>query len=737
MILKEGTIELIGMRNPFSTEEAEQPLQILLNTVLTKAFDLNDADRRIADVLLEYLDELDQDPDVLSAWQRPSFYEWLIPRFELQESDSFDSSKELFAALFRSNKEIPHAAVDISNFTPVSGEKIHVPPVRIPVIPFAYRFSRGQKTADEVTVVSWIPSLAQAVKQPHWLVLNRFFGARKVHCVWCDPAQIRCFLARHADRVMITPRLPESEVALNREYVNGVGRPWINLADFALPEELLKSLTATLFKAVPVYWSDWMATLAVNDRLSADDHNYLSQLYHNRITFAEVDAEPHHVEKWLTHAASSKINIPGLADRLRPASDNSSIHIKKVQQVDLEKLNRQIAQGKISTEDVVHLILTRGIDLDVSDIKLRSEDQKGLFVHYKTNGYWIKPLTLQWEAANLIISVLKDKAGLRTERIDIPQDGQFQIGHNHKTYLFRIHTSYHVSGEQVILRMKRDASTIRSLVSIGMPERYVEKLHQILQGRAGLIVFSGPTGCGKSTTIYSILNEFDPLQYNIQTAEAPIEVVMPHVNQVEIADFGRNTFLNWVRGIVREAPDILMMGEIRDLETADALLRVVNTGHRVITTLHANSAAMVPIRFLQLGVQPFLIASTLRMALSQCLVKMVCPHCDEEVPIPGRDKLKKMKINSEWLDGAKYFKVGRGCSHCNGTGFEGRKALYEALIVDDEVAQALYSHPTPEKLRALMLEKGEVTLLEKAVREAAHGVISLEEATQLALELSE
>jgi type II secretory ATPase GspE/PulE/Tfp pilus assembly ATPase PilB-like protein len=728
---------LKGERDSHGLDEAEQPLQILLNAVLIRPFSLTDANRDLTDLLLEYLDELYQDSDLLSAWQRTSFYEWIIPRFQEQESTGYKTARELFSALFRSNKEVSHAAVDISNFTPLSGAKIYLPPVRIPLIPLTYRFSRGQKTADEVTVVSWIPGLAQAIRQPHWSVLNRFFGARKIHCVWCDPEPIRLFLARNADRIMITPRLPESEVALHKEYLNGIGRPWIDLNDFSLPEELLKRLTATLFNAIPVYWSDWMATLAVTDRLSADDHNYLSQLYQHRVTFAEVDAESRHLEKWLAHAANSKINIPGLADRLKPTGDSSSIHVKKVKQVDLEKLNRQIAQGNISTEDVVHLILTRGIDLDVSDIKLRSEDQSGLFVHYKTNGYWIKPLRLQAEAANLIISVLKDKAGLRTERIDIPQDGQFQIGHNHRTYLFRIHTSYHVSGEQVILRMKRDANSIRSLVSLGMPERYVEKIHQILHGRAGLIVFSGPTGCGKSTTIYSILNEFDPLEHNIQTAESPIEVVIPHVNQVEISDFGRNTFLNWVRGIVREAPDILMMGEIRDLETADALLRVVNTEHRVITTLHANSAAMVPIRFLQLGVQPFLIASTLRMALSQCLVKMVCPHCDEEVPIPSREKLKKMRINPAWLEGAEFFRVGRGCSHCNGTGFEGRKALYEALMVDEEIAHELHGQPTPEKLRHLMIEKGETTLLEKAVREAAHGVISLEEATQLALELSE
>jgi type II secretory ATPase GspE/PulE/Tfp pilus assembly ATPase PilB-like protein len=726
-----------GMRDPCNLDLREQPLQTLLNTVLMRPFSLENGTLKISDILPLYLDDLDRESDLLSAWQQPSFYEWVVPRFQEREPEFFQTGTDLFAALFRSNKEVLHAAVDISNFTPASGEKLHLPPVRIPLIPLAYKFSRGQKTADEVTIVSWVPGLAQAIKQPHWSVLNRFFGVRKVHCVWCDPEPIRSFLARNADRIMITPRLPETEVALHKEYINGVGKPWIDLIDFALPEELLKCLTATLFNAVPVYWSDWMATLAVSDRLSADDHNYLSQLYQHRLTFAEVDAEPRQIEKWLAHAASSKINIPGLADRLKPTGDTSSIHIKKVQQVDLEKLNRQIAQGRISTEDVVHLILTRGIELDVSDIKLRSEDQNGLFVHYKTNGYWMKPLRLQSESANLIISVLKDKAGLRTERIDIPQDGQFQIGHNRKTYLFRIHTSYHVSGEQVILRMKRDVNSIRSLVSLGMPERYVEKIHQILHGRSGLIVFSGPTGCGKSTTIYSILNEFDPLQHNIQTAESPIEVVIPHVNQVEISDFGRNTFLNWVRGIVREAPDILMMGEIRDLETADALLRVVNTGHRVITTLHANSAAMVPIRFFQLGVQPFLIASTLRMALSQCLVKMVCPHCDEEVPIPGSDKLKTMRINPAWLDGAEFFKVGRGCGHCNGTGFEGRKALYEALIVDEELARELHCQPTPEKLRRLMIEKGETSLLEKAVREAAHGVISLEEATQLALELSD
>src|ERR1700759_3755940 len=203
-------LALKSLRDPRTLDEMEQPLQLLLNIVLATSFSLNDGTRNISEILPQYLDELDQECDLLSAWQRLSFYEWLVPRFREEKLELLQTASDLFGALFRSNKVVSHAAVGISNFSPMSGEKIHLPPVRIPLIPLAYRFSHGQKTADEVTIVSWIPGLAQAIKQPYWSVLNRFFGARKVHCVWCDPSAIRTFLARYADRIMITSRLLES-----------------------------------------------------------------------------------------------------------------------------------------------------------------------------------------------------------------------------------------------------------------------------------------------------------------------------------------------------------------------------------------------------------------------------------------------------------------------------------------------------------------------------------------------
>src|ERR1700730_14578340 len=182
-----------GMRDPCNLDQREQPLQTLLNTVLMRPFSLENGTLKISDILPLYLDDLDRESDLLSAWQQPSFYEWVVPRFQEREPEFFQTGTDLFAALFRSNKEVLHAAVDISNFTPASGEKLHLPPVRIPLIPLAYKFSRGQKTADEVTVASWIPGLAQAVKQPYWSILNRFYGARRIHCVWCDPQPIRSF----------------------------------------------------------------------------------------------------------------------------------------------------------------------------------------------------------------------------------------------------------------------------------------------------------------------------------------------------------------------------------------------------------------------------------------------------------------------------------------------------------------------------------------------------------------
>ncbi|HKM58346.1 MAG TPA: hypothetical protein VJX28_06345, partial [Chthoniobacterales bacterium] len=294
---------LTAMSEPRSLDVAEQPLQVLLNSVVIEPFRLNGPNHESTSGFFKYLDELDQDCDLLSAWQHPSFYEWAIVRFRRDRSEFFGTPNELFAALFRSNRDGPHVAVDIRNYTPVSGERINMPPVRIPLVPIAYRFSHGQKTADEVTVASWIPGLAHAIRGVHWSVLNRFFGARKVHCVWCDPEAIRAFLVRNADRIMTTPRLPENDVVPRKEYLNGQGRPWIDLNDFAFPEELLKRLTVTLFKAIPVYWSEWMATLAVGEKLSPDDHNYLSQLYQHRVTFGEVDAEARHLEKWLAHAA--------------------------------------------------------------------------------------------------------------------------------------------------------------------------------------------------------------------------------------------------------------------------------------------------------------------------------------------------------------------------------------------------------------------------------------------------
>jgi type II secretory ATPase GspE/PulE/Tfp pilus assembly ATPase PilB-like protein len=327
-----------------------------------------------------------------------------------------------------------------------------------------------------------------------------------------------------------------------------------------------------------------------------------------------------------------------------------------------------------------------------------------------------------------VISRIKVISGLEIQYVRLPQDGSFPIKIGDQRYDFRVNTSYHAQGEQAVLRLQRDQRSIKALDELGMPNRYVQAIEEMMNGDNGLLILCGPTGSGKTTTIYSILKSLDAVKNNILTAESPIEIFIENISQTQIDEDGPYDYAMWARGILRQAPDIVMMGEIRDEESIDALMRLSSSGHRAISTLHTNSVCEVPNRFLMFKAQPFMIADALKMAVSQRLVKKVCPRCYVEEPIPSRDRLNKLGIDPEWLGETSSLRHGRGCDFCRNTGVSGRKPIFEILIVDDEVKIAIQERAPATHLKRLMSEKGESTLFEKAVREAAAGMISLEEA---------
>ncbi len=285
-----------------------------------------------------------------------------------------------------------------------------------------------------------------------------------------------------------------------------------------------------------------------------------------------------------------------------------------------------------------------------------------LRVRYKVDGDWCDENgEFPGRIAKQVISRIKVISGLEIQYMRLPQDGTFPIKIGDQRYDFRVNTSYQSQGEQAVLRLQRDQRHVKTLPELGMPSRYAKAIDDLMNGDNGLLILCGPTGSGKTTTIYSILRSIDALKNNVLTAESPIEVFLENISQTQIDDDGPYSYAIWARGILRQAPDIVMMGEIRDEESADALMRLSSSGHRAISTLHTNSVCEVPSRFFLFRAQPFMVADSLKMAISQRLVKKICPRCYIEEPVPAEERLIRLGIHPNWLSGASALRRGRKC----------------------------------------------------------------------------
>jgi type II secretory ATPase GspE/PulE/Tfp pilus assembly ATPase PilB-like protein len=285
-----------------------------------------------------------------------------------------------------------------------------------------------------------------------------------------------------------------------------------------------------------------------------------------------------------------------------------------------------------------------------------------------------------------------------------------------------------ISGEKAVLRVQPKFDTIRSLEDYEMPQTYIDAIDQTLVGSSGLIVLCGPTGCGKSTTIYSILRRLDSSFLNILTIEDPVEILVPLISQRPIDRAAGETFPSWTRGLLRKAPCIAVVGEMRDQETVEAVMTVATSGHRIISTLHTTSAWTIPSRLLDLKAQLFFVSQSLSVGISQRLVQMLCPKCQVQVPVPAAEKLVRMGLDPERFEGVTHLAKARGCPFCHGRGSYGRRAIFEAMLVDEEIREAIEEGATSLDLKNISASKGEQTIFDKALAEAIAGRISLQEA---------
>ncbi|MBX3434116.1 MAG: Flp pilus assembly complex ATPase component TadA [Pirellulales bacterium] len=373
---------------------------------------------------------------------------------------------------------------------------------------------------------------------------------------------------------------------------------------------------------------------------------------------------------------------------------------------------------------LVRAILMGAINAGSSDIHLEPHEPE-MRVRYRVDGSLQSVMTIPRHIEEPVVARIKVMADMDTTENRRPQDGQLAVQEAGARVNFRVSTIPTVGGEKVVMRLLDEGSRSFHLEEIGLPKRDIELVQKLIDKPHGMIVVTGPTGSGKSTTMYAVLSKLNSVSRNIVTVEDPVEYRLPGVNQVHSDSEHGLGFANALKYIMRQDPDVIMVGEIRDHETAATAVQAALTGHLLISTLHTNDAVGTISRLNDLGIDHFKIGGALLGSIAQRLLRSICPHCKEPVA-PSEHYLTALRVSPEVAANADFYR-GRGCKKCLGTGYMGRIPALEVMVVTPRMSQAIEKGLPTTKLRELALEEGMVDLRTAGLEQALAGRTSLEE----------
>ncbi|MDD5213560.1 MAG: GspE/PulE family protein [Candidatus Gracilibacteria bacterium] len=403
-------------------------------------------------------------------------------------------------------------------------------------------------------------------------------------------------------------------------------------------------------------------------------------------------------------------------------------------QKDIEQVEIQKNLGDLPR--FINAIFDEAISSKVSDIHLETL-RDFMLLRYRIDGDFLIKSKIALDNYAAIITMVKVMAGLKIDENKKPQDGKIsykseKIGQEVDMRISIMPTVY---GEKIVIRILSQDASILNLDNMGFLETNNEKIKNVLKSKYGLILVAGPTGSGKSTTLFSLLKSFNPIEINISTLEDPIEYNIDYINQTQVRPNIGFGFADGLRSLVRQDPDVIMVGEIRDTETATLAVEASLTGHLVLSTIHTNSAAATIQRLINMGVEPFLISSALKMVISQRLVKGICPHCKTNTN-PNANLVKRAKeilapvLDESEINNLKFYE-GTGCDKCNNTGYKGRIGVHEVLVLGDYLEDAILSRKSASIIQHISEENGMITIMQDAVLKAVMGKTTLEEVFKL------
>jgi type IV pilus assembly protein PilB len=502
-------------------------------------------------------------------------------------------------------------------------------------------------------------------------------------------------------------------------------RPDKHLIDMELAR-LLPADIAHKYAVAPLQKSGMLITVAMIDPL---DINALDAI--EVFTNTEVEAvicTEQQLNQLHTTLYGTYAGIGGVLEELEDVEiDKGAEKTATLEDVEVSSL-----QGMAEEAPVVRLvnsILSQGVREGASDIHI-SPEKDHVQIRFRVDGKLHEVPAPPKSMFLPIISRLKILANMDIALSRVPQDGRFTVKMKNKDINIRASTIPSIYGENLVLRLLDTSSSIYSLELLGMNERDRQRLESIITKPYGMILSTGPTGSGKSTALYAILKKINQPDINIITVEDPVEYRIDKIRQVQLNRKAGMTFASGLRSILRQDPDVIMVGEIRDAETASIGVQAALTGHRVLSTLHTNDAAGAMTRLMDMGIEPFLVSSVMLVSFAQRLVRKVCPHC-RTPHTPSPEATKYWRLSETDISG---FVTGQGCFNCLNSGYKGRTGVYEVLVIDDLVQDMILKRKSAHEINRAAIEAGNLTTLrDNALEKVIQGITSLEEAASAVL----
>ena len=394
------------------------------------------------------------------------------------------------------------------------------------------------------------------------------------------------------------------------------------------------------------------------------------------------------------------------------------------QLVEEELVDDVVEEDQAPVVRLVRAILMGAINAGTSDIHLEPHHPE-MRVRYRVDGQLQSVMTIPKHTEESVIARIKVMADMDTTENRRPQDGQLSVHEAGSRVNFRVSTIPTVGGEKVVMRLLDEGNKVFSLDQLGLCDRDQEKIQGLIDKPHGMIVVTGPTGSGKSTTMYAVLGKLNSVSRNIVTVEDPVEYRIPGINQIASDNEHGLGFANALKYIMRQDPDVIMLGEIRDHETASTAVQAALTGHLLISTLHTNDAVGAIARLSDLGIDNFKTGGALLGSIAQRLLRSICPHCKE--PVAVNEQFLNVLHHNIKIPEDTIFYAGRGCKKCLGTGYLGRIPIYEVLVITPTMAQAIEKGLPTTKLRELAVEEGLVELASAGVEQVLAGKTTIEE----------